>query len=295
MVDTASISLVGGADLTAGTHACLTFTDAEERLDLVAGFVRDGLRRQDKVICWSDELAPDAMVKELAARSVRPGAAIRRGQLTVQNAGESPLVRAGTGAEMMVSLLSDEMARAESEGYDSLRVTIDMGCITRPTAAADQLAGFESSVAGLFAGGRLCLVCQYDRDRFDAVTLAFAADKHPATMAAQVYYQSALLRICRQYSPAGLRVAGELDYRHVDVFEQALGEAVRLDRHPQVNLSGLAYIDAAAASVIVRCAGRLSTSRRMTVTCGRLVGTMLETIGAHRVPQLRMQRAYAES
>ncbi len=295
MAETASISSVDGGDLVGGSHACLTFSDPEERLDLVAGFVRDGIRRQDKVICWSDELPPDALTKELAARSVRPGAAIRRGQLAIMSAGETPLVRDAAGAELMVSLLSDEMARAESEGYGNLRVTIDMGCITRPPAAADQLVDFESGVAALFAGGRLCLVCQYDRDRFDAVTLAFAADKHPTTLAARVYFQSALLRICRQYSPAGLRVAGELDYRHMDVFEQALGEAVRIDRNPQVNLSGLSYVDAACASVVVRSASRLPASRRMTVTCGRLVATMLETIGALDVPQIRMLRAHGES
>ncbi len=295
MAETASISSVDISSVGEGSHACLTFTDPEERIDLIAGFVRDGLRRLDKVICWSDELVPDALVKELAARSVRPGAAIQRGQLAVLNAGELPLVHDGTGAEAMIHLLSDEMALAEREGYGSLRVTIDMGCVTRPTAAADQLVGFESSVAELFAGGRLCMVCQYDRDRFDAVTLAFAADMHPTTIAAQVYFQSALLRICRQYSPAGLRVAGELDYRHMDVFEQALGEAVRLDRHPHVNLAGLTYIDAACASVIVRSAGRLAPSRRMTVTSGRLVGMMLDTIGAPGVPQLRVLRAHVDS
>jgi hypothetical protein len=29
-------------ELTAGDHACLTFSDEEERLDLVAAFVADG-------------------------------------------------------------------------------------------------------------------------------------------------------------------------------------------------------------------------------------------------------------
>jgi anti-anti-sigma factor len=290
MADAATLDSIG-----AGTHACLTFSDAEERLDLVAGFVRDGLRRRDKVICWSDELAPDALTKELAARSVRPGAALRRGQLSIAAAGESPIVRAAVGAESMVELLSDELGRAENQGYAGLRVTLDMCCMTRPTAAADQLIGFETDVAPLFADGRLCMICQYDRDRFDAVTLAFAADKHPTTIAAQVYHQSAILRICRQYSPAGLRVAGEIDYRHADVLEQALGEAVRLDRQPHVHLTGLSYIDAACAAVIVRAATRLPGSRRMTVVCGRRVGTMLDLVGGRDTPQLRVQRAHGDA
>jgi anti-anti-sigma regulatory factor len=290
MADAATLDAIG-----AGAHACLTFTDAEERLDLVAGFVRDGLRRREKVICWSDELAPDALVKELAARSVRPGAALRRGQLSVSAAGDSPLVRSSVGAGTMVGLLSDEVERAETEGYDGLRVTLDMCCMTRPTAAADQLAGFETDVASLFSDGRLCMICQYDRDRFDAVTLAFAAQMHPITVAAQVYFESALLRICRQYSPAGLRVAGEIDYRHTDEFEQALGETVRLDRRPYVHLDGVSYIDAACAAVIVRAASRLTESRRMTVSCGRLVATMLDLVGGRDLPQLRVRRVHGQS
>ena len=63
----------------AGDHACLTFTDAEERLDLVAAFVRDGLRAGLKVVCWTDAVDPEGLAGQLAVRSVRPGAALRRG------------------------------------------------------------------------------------------------------------------------------------------------------------------------------------------------------------------------
>src|SRR5688572_527688 len=110
---------------------------------------------------------------------------------------------------------------------------------TRPLAAAEELLAFETKVAELFATGRLCLICQYDRDRFDAVTLAFAAKAHPKAVAAQVYFEHPLLRICRQYSPSGVKIAGELDYRHQDVLEQALAESMRLDRHMHINLTGL--------------------------------------------------------
>jgi hypothetical protein len=41
-------------DLKPGGHACLTFTDSEERLDLVAAFVRDGLRADQRVLCLTD-------------------------------------------------------------------------------------------------------------------------------------------------------------------------------------------------------------------------------------------------
>lgn len=63
----------------AGDHACLTFTDLEERLDLVSAFVRDGLRAGLKVVCWTDSISPEEMAGQLASRAVRHGAATRRG------------------------------------------------------------------------------------------------------------------------------------------------------------------------------------------------------------------------
>jgi anti-anti-sigma regulatory factor len=289
MADTATVGTVSPGD-----HACLTFSDAEERLDLVAAFVRDGLRGGQKVVCWTDSISPEKLAGELATRSVRPGAALRRGQLTVAAAADSLLGTGQASASTMVELLAGEVERAGREGYPGLRVTADMCWATRPLAPADELLAFETNVAGLFGDGRLCLICQYDRDRFDAVTLAFAAKAHPKTLAAQVYHEGVLLRICRQYSPPGIRVAGELDYRHRDVLEQALAESMRLDRHIHVNLTGLDYIDGACAAAIVQAAVKLPASRRMTVTCRRLVATVLELVGAGKAPRLRVQQANDE-
>ena len=283
---------VGGVH--AGDHACLTFSEAEERLDLVAAFIRDGLRRGQKVVCWTDSISPEGLAQQLSKRLVRPGAALRRGQLTITAASDSLLSTAGTGASTMVKVLAGEVDRAAREGYPGLRVTADMCWATRPLIAADELLEFETGVAGLFGDGRLCLICQYDRDRFDAVTLAFAAKAHPKTVAAQVYLEEVLLRICRQYSPPGVRIAGELDYRHQSVLEQALAESWRLDRHMHVNLTGLDYIDGACAAVIVQAARKLPASRRMTVTCRRLVATVLHLVGADNVPRLRVQQANDE-
>src|SRR2546423_8186191 len=122
-----------------GDHACLTFSNAEERLGLVAGVVRGGLRRGQKVLCRTDELSPEGLAGELARRAVRPGAALRRGQLTVAAAAE---FLHGTGAAM-VERVAGEVERAGREGYPGLRGTADMGWAHRPPAPRDHLPGFE--------------------------------------------------------------------------------------------------------------------------------------------------------
>jgi anti-anti-sigma regulatory factor len=123
------------------------------------------------------------------------------------------------------------------------------------------------------------------------VTLAVAARAHTATVAAVVYHEDVLLRVCRQYRPPGIRIAGELDYRHRGVVERALGESLRLDRNLHVNLAQLDYIDGACAAIIVRAALSLASSRRMTVVCRPLVATVLDLVGAGTVPRLRVRSA----
>jgi hypothetical protein len=41
-------------------------------------------------------------------------------------------------------------------------VTADMCWATLPLAAAKELLAFDTEVAGPFADGQLCLICQYD-------------------------------------------------------------------------------------------------------------------------------------
>jgi hypothetical protein len=62
------------------------------------------------------------------------------------------------------------------------------------------------------AGTTASVLCQYDRDRFDAVTLASVAAFHTRSVATATYYADAVLRICRQCAPPGMRIAGEIDY-----------------------------------------------------------------------------------
>lgn len=278
-------------ELKLGDHGCLTFSDSQERLDLLAAFVRDGLRQGQKVLCWTDAVDPEQLGRQLVGRSVRTGGAVRRGQLRFATVESSLLAGRPADAQRMVDVLAEQLDLAGREGYPGLRVTADMCWATRPLTHPEELLTFEQEVGALFADGRLCVICQYDRERFDAVTLAFAAKAHPKTVAALAYHDDALLRICRQYSPPGIRIAGELDYQHLDVLNRALTETVRLDRHPHVNLTGLDYIDAACASAIAHAALKLPSARRMTVTCRGLVYKMMDLVGSDGSGRLRVTAA----
>ncbi len=261
--------------LEPGDHACLTFSDPDERLDLLTAFVEAGLARGDKVICFTDET--DETDEAKPPKTFVP---VQRMRWWAE--GEQP------DAKAMVRRLADEVARAEDEGRTGLRITTDMCWATRPQAGAEQLLAFENEVAALFADGRLTAVCQYDRESFDPVTLAYAARVHPRTVAATVYHHDAVLRICRQHVPPGVRVTGELDYARAGALRDALAEAVRLDPDVHLNLNQLRFVDAGAAGVILRAAAGLPAGRRMFVVCPAPIRRTLDLAGARAVPQLKM-------
>jgi anti-anti-sigma regulatory factor len=280
----------GVSELGAGDHACLTFTDPDERLDLVAAFVGDGLQLGQRVICFTDTFGPDELTGELAVREIPAQDAIGRGQLSMRGCQESWLSGGDAVADRMLNLIADEMDQTAARGFPGLRVTADMCWATRPVAAVDQLVAFEQRAAGLFADGRLTVICQYDRDSFDAVTLAFAAQAHTKTVAAVAYYDTPLTRICRQHRPPGIRLAGELDFSHLQPLQQALHEALRLDETINVNLAKVGFIDVTAATAIAKAALSLPADRMMIISCSAEVAALFDAIGADQAPQLRMRR-----
>ncbi|MBB5866740.1 hypothetical protein F4553_000119 [Allocatelliglobosispora scoriae] len=68
--------VVTADQLVAGDHACLTFAEAEERWDLVAEFVAEGLDLGQRIVCFTDLVAPDDIAGELVVREVAALAAL---------------------------------------------------------------------------------------------------------------------------------------------------------------------------------------------------------------------------
>src|SRR5205823_4205929 len=136
------------------------------------------------------------------------------------------------------------MAACRNEGFPGLRVAVDMSWALRPVAGVEQLPDFEEQITAVLAGTTVSVLCQYDRERFDPVTLATVTAFHTRSVAAATYHADAVLRICRQYAPPGIRLAGEIDHRHEEPLALALAEAIRLEGDITVHMAGLVFSDA---------------------------------------------------
>src|SRR6516162_8193058 len=263
-------------DLTVNDHACLTFGEAEELFDLTAAFVRDGLAGGLKVVWLSDATTARATA-ELARRGVAVEAALASGQLAAVGYEGRLLAGQVFSAGQAMTWLTREMQACGAAG---LRLAVDMSWALRPVTGVEQLPEFEEGVEAALSGSTVSVLCQYDREGFDPVTLATVSAFHTHSVAAATYYADAMLRICRQYAPPGIRLAGEIDYQHAEQLALALTEAIRFEGDITVNMTALAFIDGSCARMIVDAARGLAPSRTMVLRCHPGIAAPFELLGA---------------
>jgi anti-anti-sigma regulatory factor len=275
-------------ELGAEDHACLTFGEPEDLFDLTAAFVRDGLAAGLKVV-WLSDAGPGQAAGELGRRGVAVESAMARGQMTA--AGWEGRLLSGPvfRADAAVGWLAGELESCREQGFPGLRVALDMSWALRPVAGVEELPQFEEGIAAALDGSTAAVLCQYDRERFDPVTLASVAGFHTRAVAAATYHADALLRICRQYAPPGIRIAGELDFQAGEPLGLALAEAVRLGGDITVNMSALAFVDARCTLMIADAARAIaSMSRLVTLRCLPEVAAGFARLGLDGVPGIRL-------
>jgi anti-anti-sigma regulatory factor len=277
-------------ELTVDDHACLTFGEAEELFDVTAAFVRDGLAGGLKVM-WLSDAGPGSAVTELARRGIKVKPAVDAGQMTAAGCEGRLLSGQVFSADRAIGWLTRQLASSRELGFPGLRIAVDMSWALRPVTGIEQLPEFEEGIAGALAGTTASVLCQYDRDRFDAVTLASVAAFHTRSVATATYHADAVLRICRQYAPPGIRIAGEIDYQAEEPLTLALAEAVRLDGDITVNMGALVFIDAFCARMIADTARMLAASRTVVLQCLPEVAAGFARLGLDGLPGVRLVTA----
>ncbi len=97
-----------------------------------------------------------------------------------------------------------------------------------------------------------------------------------------------MLRICRQYAPPGIRVAGEIDYHAEEPLALALAEALRMDGDITINLADLTFIDVSSMRMIVNLARSLPPPRRVILRCPPAIIGKFTLLGADSIGSIRL-------
>ncbi len=273
-------------DLTPDAHACLTFGERDDLLDLTAAFVRDGLASGFRVVVLSD--SPQLATAKLGWREIAADAAVAAGQMVVVASADGLVGAQGFSAGQAMDWLRDQLADSRRQGYEGIRVALDMSWALRPMTGIEELPVLEEEIAAAVSGAGMSVLCGYDRERFDPVTLALIAPFHSHAVAAATYYDDPVLRICRQYVPPGIRLAGEMDFLAAEALALALGEAIRIDGDITINMANLSFIDASSIRMVTDAAASLDPSRTVVLRCRPAIEARFAQLGADRLPHVRL-------
>jgi anti-anti-sigma regulatory factor len=273
-------------ELSLNDHACLTFGEQEELLDLTAAFVRDGLASGCRVVVLSD--APQLALARLGRPEMGADSAVEAGQIVIVASADGLVGPGGFSAERAMKWLNGQLADSRRAGCAGMRIVLDMSWALQPMTGIEELPVLEEEIASAVSDAEMSVLCGYDRERFDPVTLALIAPLHSHVVATATYHDDPVLRICRQYVPPGVRLAGELDFLAGEALALALGEAIRIDGDITINMTSLNFIDASSIRMILEAAESLDPSRTVVVRCRSSVETRFAQLGVARLPHVSL-------
>jgi hypothetical protein len=172
----------------------------------------------------------------------------------------------------MLAGFAQAVTEADADGYDGLRVSVDMTWAQRPVPGVEQLFDFEATANRLFPQRRLAAVCRYDRRRFDAEAIRRARAAHPITPGVS------MLRFSLMQTP-GLALSGQVDVNNHQALTGLLGALP--DTDITMDLTGLTFADARTLTLI----GQTAAARvhRTTLRCGQGIAGLLHLLDIDQV------------
>ncbi len=260
-----------------GDHVCLPFRGERERRAAIRSFTLNGLRRLAKVLIITHADSPERTRAWLAP--LVPGFA------AAESAGEIE-IRAGAGTHFTdgrldsgraLSSLAEAGEGARRQGRHGLYALIDAswGAHDPPGQIA-----FEAATNELFGQRRLAAVCLYDRALFAREAIDRVGCVHPISP------DQAALRYARSRDPAGMRLWGEVDLTNRHAFSTVLMPLRQESGEVVIDASGLHFIDAGSAQLLVATATARPHGRTVLV-CGEPMARLLHRIRADDVIDIR--------
>ena len=185
------LSGIDEIELQPGSHVCAFYRGEADRDRLLTGYLRAGLTAGDKCICVVDS---PYTAKRLA--TLRPAPADLNGngvhrngthrngtdQLDVYLPETTYLAGGGFSTSDMLTFWSENMAKAEVEGYTFCRLVGEMTWALRDAPGVEHLIGYESELNRVTASNPVIVLCLYDLDLFSGEVVVNVVKTHPQVL-----------------------------------------------------------------------------------------------------------------
>ena len=171
------------SDLGPGDHACCFLESEEEHRNLITRFIGDGFVCGDKVIYILHSRNQEEILQILRDAGVHFDEQLAGGQLVFADSADTYLAGGSFEPERMLDILRAEIEKARSEGYNSLRVTGEMGWTRSAPLEPGALVRYQSEAGALIRSTGCIALCQYAGSECGTAELLALLAAHPVIAA----------------------------------------------------------------------------------------------------------------
>lgn len=154
-----------------GDHVCVFYQDENALLNVLAGYLAEGLARGERCFCAQRQATMAGLELALQRRGIDPAHEKARGALELHLADDLYRGNGGFEPKAMMEMLERSIEEAVRKGFSGLRTAGEMGWAAQRLQDCDRLVAYEQMVEKGFQGKRAIGMCQYPVGRFDAQVL----------------------------------------------------------------------------------------------------------------------------
>ncbi len=165
--------------MTTGDHLCCIYRTEAEHRQVVAAFVRAGLRANHKILYILDSHSTETITQSLKQADLDLTPAVESGQIELLTSRETYTRGGAFDPDAMVESLRLRTRDALSEGYDALRVTGEMTWALSDLPGTERLIEYENRLNEFMPAHACLAICQYDRNAFSPEVLLDILRTHP--------------------------------------------------------------------------------------------------------------------
>jgi anti-anti-sigma regulatory factor len=252
------------ADLTGlapGDHVCWSYASPDEFWSGTAGYLAEGARAGDKLLLFTESLAPDDAVARLGAEGLDAARLCDAGQLAVVPAPSAYLTDGRFDADAVLDAFSVNSRGARAEGWRALRATGEIAWVLPYERDLESYLAYELRADAAVAEGNLIGVCAYHSAESDPEWMVGLETVHPTQLRGPVALPPTSFSV--SMSPSGdVVVDGEIDLDMVASFRRALDVAARVSDSVVLDLSGLSFLNVPGFRALADLANDLGAGGR---------------------------------
>jgi hypothetical protein len=163
----------------AGTHACYMYCDETERRSVVHPFVLAGLQDDETVHYLADAIPAELFGRALDDRSAATLSRSQLSRLHVVSALEHYCPAGEFIAHDVLERLRQIYAASRTNGSSGCRLAGETSWLSPEIPGSEDIVFSESSINALLPSAPITLMCEYDTELFDGLTLFEILSVHP--------------------------------------------------------------------------------------------------------------------